>query len=112
MFAHLEKKGESKIFNQPAVRYVGRLGNEQVEVIWLPLQALPARLVRIHGDDKYTLELKEIRQTPDTSWPLADQEQIDAYEWIDGSDLGDMEYDPFVRKVLAMDAGRSSGHSH
>lgn len=112
LLERLRQKGKTTILNQPALRYVGRVGEERIEIIWLPLQAIPAKLIRIQGEDIYTLELKELYQTPESSWPTADPKQIDAYEWIDGADLGDREYDPFVRKVLGMDAGRPGGHVH
>jgi hypothetical protein len=108
----LEKRGETKVLKQSAVRYVGRLGDERVEVMWLTQQAIPAKLVRTRGEVIYTLELKELRQTPDASWPKVDRRQINAYESLDGADLGDREYDPFVQKVIIMDAARRGGHPH
>ncbi|MGB3942564.1 MAG: hypothetical protein WBK96_13840, partial [Candidatus Manganitrophaceae bacterium] len=111
ILARLEKRGETTVLKQPAVKYVGRLGDERVEVVWLARQAIPAKLVRKNGETSYTLELQELRETPDASWPTVKRE-IDAYEWLDGADLGDREYDPFVRKVLSLDAGRPAGHTH
>ncbi len=108
----LEKRGKTRILEQQAVRYVGRLGDERIEVVWLTQQEIPAKLVRIRGESTYSLELKELRSAPDASWPKTSREQIDAYESLDGSDLGDREYDPFVQKVIIMDAGRRGGHHH
>jgi hypothetical protein len=44
-------------------------------------------------------------------WPKSDLARAQSYEYIDGADLGDREYDPFVKKVQAMD-GHSHGHAH
>lgn len=112
ILSQLEKRGETTVLEQPAVKYAGQWGDERVEVVWLTRQAIPAKLVRRHAGGTYTLELKELRHTPDVSWPTVKREEIDAYEWLDGADLGDREYGPFVRKVLALDAGRPGGHHH
>lgn len=109
--AHLEPRGATKVSKQPAVRYVGTLGDEHVEVVWLTQQALPAKIERSHRGATYTLELKDLRTAPDPSWPTISWEQTAEYEILDAADLGDREYEPFVRKVLDMDAG-PGGHSH
>lgn len=110
--ARLENRGKTTILNQPAARYSGRVGDERIEIVWLTRQAIPAKIVRTDRDGAYTLEMKELREAPDSSWPAVNQETLENYEWLDGSDLGDREYDPFVRKVLAMDPSHSAGHTH
>ncbi|MFZ5876055.1 MAG: hypothetical protein ACOYXU_06550 [Nitrospirota bacterium] len=109
--SRLEKRGTTTVLERPAVRYVGRLGDEQVVVVWLPQEAIPAKLVRKQGGVTHILELKELRAAPDSSWPTRTLEQTDAYERVDAADLGDRESEPFVRKVLALDAG-TGRHSH
>jgi hypothetical protein len=53
------------------------------------------------------MSLKEIfTQTP-SSWQWADQAILDNFSKIDASDIGDMESDPFVKKLLEME-----GHHH
>lgn len=108
----LDNQGKTTILNQPAIRFSGQSGDEKIEIIWLTRQAIPAKIVRISREGSYTLELKELREVRDSAWPAVNQETLDNYEWLDGSDLGDREYDPFVRKVLAMDSGKPSSHSH
>lgn len=110
--ARLENRGKTTILNQPAVRYSGKFGDEKIEIVWLTRHAIPAKIVRTGRDGAYILEMKELREAPDSFWPAANQEMLDHYEWLDGSDLGDREYDPFVRKVLSMDPGHPAGHTH
>jgi hypothetical protein len=100
------------VLKQPAVRYVGRLGSERVEVVWLTRQAIPAKVVRSHRGSTYSLEIKELHAAPEAFVAPASREQIDSYEVLDAADLGDREYELFVQKVLAMDSGRPGGHQH
>lgn len=110
--AALELRESTRVLEQPARRYQGRWGDEQVEVVWLTRQSIPAKIVRSNREGTYILELKDLRVLPDAAWPLVSETRVSEYEIIDGADLGDREYDPFVRKVLAMDGGGQGGHSH
>jgi hypothetical protein len=108
LLAALKKVEETRWLDRPAARYAGKVGNQEVEVVWLEAEQLPARIVR--RDQLHTyfqLTLQELRPEPAQGWPRSDLARAADYEEIDGSDLGDREYDPFVQKVLAID-----GHSH
>lgn len=109
--AALKQRGETTVFKQPAIRYQARSGDERIEVVWLTRQSIPAKIVRSNRGATYTLELKDLRIVPDGSWPSVSEAQIQEYESIDGADLGDREYDPFVRKVLNLDGVGHGGHS-
>lgn len=65
--------------------------------------------MRSTPQSSYSLVLRELRPAAAAGWPRVDAAATADFEIIDGSDLGDREYDPFVRKVLSMDAG---GHRH
>ncbi|MEK6750557.1 MAG: hypothetical protein AABY83_15365, partial [Pseudomonadota bacterium] len=88
---------------RPAERYIGHQGEEKIEVVWLPHEALAAKYVRATHKQRMTLELKELHPSPAAHWPNANPATSEAYDFLDGADLGDMEYDPFVRRVLASD---------
>ncbi|MEK6750257.1 MAG: hypothetical protein AABY83_13820 [Pseudomonadota bacterium] len=88
---------------RPASRYTGQHGAEKLDVIWLTHEALAAKIVHTNRDQRTTLALKELRPQPATHWPQANPGVIEPYDFIDGADLGDMEYDPFVRRVLDSD---------
>jgi hypothetical protein len=108
LLADLKATGATQHLDRPAMRYTGTVKGQDVEVIWLDKERLPARITR---RDRmhiyYHLALQEILSVPQGSLPASDPTRTADYEEIDGADLGDREYDPFVQKVLAMD-----GHNH
>jgi hypothetical protein len=112
--AELKTTGHAPAFSRPATHYRGTLGDESVEVVWLSREVIPARIVRKGKDVTYTLTLLELHDAPQPSWPQANPAQTDSYELIDGADLGDREYDPFVARLLQVDARHDphGGHRH
>ena len=112
LLGNLKRIEETRWLDRPAVRYAGKVGNQEVEVVWLVAEQLPARIVRrdqVHTN--FQLTLQELRPKPAQGWPRSDLARAADYEEIDGADLGDREYDPFVQKVLAMD-GHGHRHAH
>ncbi|MBI5751402.1 MAG: hypothetical protein HZA59_04550 [Hydrogenophilales bacterium] len=107
----LKRVGAMHFLGRPASRYTGTLGGEKIEVLWLANEALAAKLVRSGRDGSVSLELKELRASPDSRWPQANLARADKYAFLDGADLGDMEYDPFVQRVLGVDGGHGA-HAH
>lgn len=110
--AALKRVGTVSFLGRPALRYAGKLGGERVEVIWLSKEALAAKLVRSGADASTVLELKELRSSADSRWPQASLPRSEGYAYLDGADLGDMEYDPFVQRLLAADAGHGAPGHH
>lgn len=109
--AALKQAGTVSVLGRPASRYTGKINGEQIEVIWLTKEALAAKLVRAGRDGSVSLELKELRPSPDPQWPQAELAKADEYAFLDGADLGDMEYGPFVQRVLGIDSGHGA-HAH
>jgi len=109
--SRLRRVGTDTVLKQPAVRYVGHSGDTRIEVLWLPRLNLPARIVRSTPQSRYSLVLRELLPAAAAAWPRVDAAATADFEIIDGSDLGDREYDPFVRKVLSMDTGEHR-HAH
>jgi hypothetical protein len=109
VLANLHPVGKMTFLDRPATRYVGKIGREEIDLIWLDGEKLPGRMLRrgIHLED--SLILQELRPEPAPDWPRSEPARSSDYEEIDGADLGDREYDPFVRKVQAMDGHR---HAH
>jgi hypothetical protein len=108
LLGKLHRVEETNFLGHPAVRYQGKVGNREIEVVWLEAEQVPGRIV--HRDQMHTyyqLALEELRSEPASDWPRSDIARTDSYELLSGADLGDREYDPFVQKVFAMD-----GHSH
>lgn len=112
LLEQLKPVEKTRFLDRAATRYAGQVGNIEVEVVWLETEQLPGRVVRrdrMHV--YYLLMLQELRSEPALGWPRSDPARAEAYEHIDGADLGDREYDPFVQKVLAVD-GHGQGHAH
>jgi len=103
---------KTRYLDRVATRYERVAADETIYVVWLDQEQLPGRIERRqYGHVVYTLMLQELLQTTASHWPRADLARAQDYEFFDGADLGDREYDSFVRKVLAMD-GHSHGHKH
>lgn len=111
LLGKLKRVEETRWLDRPAARYAGKVGSDEIEVVWLEAEQLPARIVRRDQVHTYQLTLQELRSEPAQGWPRSDLARAADYEEIDGADLGDREYDPFVQKVLAMD-GHGHGHAH
>ena len=108
----LKQVGSVSFLGRPATRYTGKLGEEKIEVVWLTKEALAAKLVRSGRYVSITLELKELRAAPDSSWPQANLAKAEKYAYLDAADLGDMEYDPFIQRVLGVDSGHGAQAHH
>lgn len=102
------KRGDSKrLFGQRAVRYSGRVSGQTVDLWWLEEARLPAALTMANNAQRMSMKLKELQAMASQPWPRADETRIAAYSLIDAADLGDMESDPFVARLLQQD-----GHNH
>lgn len=109
---NLKRVEQARFQNRVATRYRGIIGEEKVEVLWLEAERLPAEITRRGKHGAYRLSLRELRAAPASGWPQADLARAADYEYIDGSDLGDREYEPFVQQVVAMDEAHGGGHAH
>ena len=111
--AWLRKIGKTQALGQPASVYRGRMGDASVEVVWLDQARLPARVTRTNKAGKSVLTLAELHRAAPPSWPKLDSQATDEYQRIDVADLGDMESDPFVARVLRETrGGQPGGHAH
>jgi hypothetical protein len=85
----------------------GKIDGQTIEVLWLPDESLPARIVRKDKTGSVELRLVEITPLSAAHRKLVDVEEIANYRHIDAADFGDMENDPFVKKLMAVE-----GHHH
>ncbi|MCX7088214.1 MAG: hypothetical protein NTV00_09205 [Methylococcales bacterium] len=98
---------KTQVMGRPAELRKGKLDDQTIEVTWLTNENLPARIFR--KDKNRTVEVRLLEITPLSMArrkPIA-LEEIADYRHIDAIDFGDMENDPFVKKVLA-----GEGHHH
>ena len=105
--ATLEKTGEQIVLGQRAEVLQGKLSGVPTIIWWLPELQIPARIEQGKNESATVFLMKEMHQQPPASWNWADSAVLNDYARIDASDLGDMESDPFVKKLLTMD-----GHHH
>lgn len=107
--AKLRQVGQRKVLGRNATILTGTAGGSKVQVWWLPQERLPAMLQQGHGSKAVRLVLRELRPQAAGEWNWAEPATLATYARLDAADLGDMEYDPFVQKVLRLD-GHSHGH--
>lgn len=85
----------------------GKIDDQTIEVIWLPSENLPASIVKKNKTSRMELRLVEITPLATARRQPISLEEIANYRHIDAADFGDMENDPFVKKVM-----RAEGHAH
>jgi hypothetical protein len=98
---------KTKVLGHTAELRKGKTDGQTIEVLWLPDENLPAKIVR--KDKKSSVELRLVEITPLSAAHRkpVDVEEIANYRQIDAADFGDMENDPFVKKLMA-----AEGHHH
>ncbi|MFI3199670.1 MAG: hypothetical protein QX196_15250 [Methylococcaceae bacterium] len=97
------KRVENKpVLGRSAEVRTGKIKDQSLEVLWLPTEQIPASIIR--KDKTGTVELKLVEITPLSAAqqkPI-DSETIANYRQIDAADFGDMENDPFVKKLMSV----------
>ncbi|MEO8297542.1 MAG: hypothetical protein ABI574_06995 [Burkholderiales bacterium] len=96
--------------------YSGRVRGEQIDLQWDPARRLPLQMTRRSAQGSVQFQRLAVQAEPGQAppqWPVPTPDRSD-YDRVDAADFGDMEGDPFVRKVLAQDMRRGwrAGHSH
>ena len=79
-----------------SAEFKGQIEHTEYSVSWLQDMALPAEIVQKNAANKVDTQLVSIEPLTQTNTAFSD---ILSYRLIDYSDLGDMERDPFVRKI-------------
>lgn len=105
--AQLQLTGTETHFGQTAQVYEGVLNGIQTKICWIPALQIPAYIEQGEGKHLSAIVLKEVFQSTPAHWMWANNANLDDYLRIDASDLGDMESDPFVQRVQAL-----NGHQH
>ena len=98
---------KTQVLGHSAELRKGKTGDQTIEVLWLPDENLPAKIVRKDKTGRVELRLVEITPLSAAHRKPVDVEEIANYRQIDAADFGDMENDPFVKKLMA-----SEGHHH
>jgi hypothetical protein len=98
---------KTKVLGHNAELRKGKVGEQNLEVIWLLDENLPAQIVRKDKSGSVELKLVEITPLSTANKKPVSIEDINNYRQIDAVDFGDMENDPFVKKVM-----QAEGHHH
>ena len=109
----LRRIDSTRLLGQAATVYRGDSNGTRIEVVWLEHANLPGRLTRVTKHERVDLRLAELLAVSPPDWPRLVATTTDDYLRIDVADLGDMENDPFVRKVLRNGfGGLAIPHAH
>lgn len=94
-------------------RYTGTVQGEKIDLQWDATQRLPIQLTRISTKGSVQFQRLAVHTQAPLRWPVPTPDRSD-YDRLDASDFGDMEGDPFVRKVMAQDVrmGWRVAHEH
>ena len=98
---------KTQVLGRGAELRKGKTDGRTIEVLWLPAENLPASIIRKDKTGSVELRLVEIEPLSTAHRQPVDIEEIANYRHIDAADFGDMENDPFVKKVMA-----ANGHHH
>ena len=83
-------------------RWAGRIGGEQVDLLWDSIHQLPIRLARQGPKGRVLFQRVALHATAPRDWPRAGAD-TDDFQRLDAADFGDMDYNPVVRKARAED---------
>jgi len=105
----LKQAGSRRLAGRAARLLRGTLRGQPAELAWLDALSLPAYLRLGTGAQRTVLRLVDVRPCTDE---LCAEYDARALRSIEFADLGDMEYDPFVRRFLAREARSHGAHAH
>jgi hypothetical protein len=112
----LARAGSKRAVGRTAQVYRGAMGRDGVEIWWIDDLSLPAFVKRTGELGTYTMRLVEVLESAPSDWPLASHWQTREFRIIDVADLGDLEHDPVVKRVMRADAERrtrlAGPHAH
>ena len=82
--------------------WAGRIGTEQVDLLWDPVALLPIRLARQGPQGRVLFKRMALHGSAPSDWPRAGAGTED-FQRLDAADFGDMDYNPVVRRARAED---------
>ena len=92
---------KTRVLGRKAQWLKGKSAGQNLKVLWLLEEKLPANIVRTDKTSRAELRLVEISPLSSAPRQPVRLEDIADYRHIDAADIGDMENDPFVKKLLA-----------
>jgi hypothetical protein len=98
---------KTKVLGRSAELRKGKINDKTIEVVWLLDENLPASIIRKDNTGSVELRLVDISPLSTAHKKPVAIEDITNYRQIDAVDFGDMENDPFVKKIM-----QEEGHHH
>jgi hypothetical protein len=92
-----------QVMGKNAELRTGTVNGQSVEVQWLVDEHLPASIIKKDSTQTVELHLSALSPLTSTQQKPVTIADIANYRQIDAVDFGDMENDPFVKKILAGD---------
>ena len=93
----LTKSGESQFEGFKVNQYQGSIGEYQIELSWIPAVNQPASVKIIKGEHITEMHITQLSHAKQYTALLS---EWDSYYSVDYADIGDMENDPFVSKMI------------
>ncbi len=90
--------------------YTGTLDGMVTNIDWLPRLQLPARLEKKTGQGGFSLRLTTCHPLEKAAWKPGSLEARNRFRALEYTDLGDMESDPQVKRLL--DSMGEQAHAH
>ena len=92
-------------------RWAGRIGADQVDLLWDAAARLPLRLSRRSRAGQVLFERTALHPVAPADWPVAGAGTAD-FQRLDAADFGDMADNPVVQKAQAADQRAGWRHTH
>jgi hypothetical protein len=105
----LQFQGRGTVANRPALRYGGAVDGVEYEIWWLEQENIPGLIRQRSPQRNITVNLQEAYPLGRSPWP---HNVSETYATIDYADLGDMESDPFVKRILHETELITGHHDH
>lgn len=95
--------------------YTGKIGQADVNVMWLPALKVPVKLEYVYPKSKVTIALKTLaagENLQQSKAPKTTTDKLASYDQVYYTDIGDMEEDPTAQAWIAKAAGAPGLHAH
>lgn len=108
MVATLLADGQKQVLGRTAIHYHSTDPNQDLEVLWLEQEQLPALLKYNDHGHTFVTRLTALYPLAQSPWTY---QRASSYRSTDFSDLGDKENDPFVKSIQHKIKG-AHNHAH
>jgi hypothetical protein len=110
---NMRRIGRTTLLGHSATIYRGRTGDTVMEVTWLDQVGLAGRVIRASKQGRVDMRMTALHSVRPSAWPHLDPDATQDYLRIDVADFGDMESDPFVKRLLRTGSvSHGGGHQH